>query len=217
MAEKSSSYGNPQYKIGVNGRSAQIAATIATQFGVDPNLVGYATPELSHHLRNAATNMRQQVEVSKAVVESIKMIAEAQAQIEALRKEALEATMKRREEIEKLSSQLEISIEKHEQTLKKITQDTNHGVRLAQRKGGLDLKSGNNRFKLELQAMRKVSIAKMRVDREIAKQKVAADIDRIKQQPEEAKAKSEERRNFTSYINGKAYNPKATAANAIFN
>ncbi|MBW4444136.1 MAG: hypothetical protein KME10_23505 [Plectolyngbya sp. WJT66-NPBG17] len=219
MTEQKFSFGNSQFKIGVNGRSAQIAATLATQFGVDPNMIGLATPELANQLRTTANNMRQQVEISKAVVESIKMIAECQAQIEALRKEAIEATMKRREEIEKLSSQLEIAIEKHEQVLKKITQDTTHGVRLAQRKGGLDLKSGNNRFKLELQAMRKVSIAKMRVDREIAKQKVAADVDRIKQQPEEAKAKSEERRNFTQFINGKTnqYTPKAAATSAFFN
>lgn len=219
MAEQKSPFGNSQFKIGVNGRSAQIASSLAQQFGVDPALIGLATPQLAHELRIRADNMRQQVEISKSVVESIKMIAEFQAQIEALRKEAIEATMQRRQEIEKLSSQLEIAIEKHEQTLKKITQETTHGVRLAQRKGSLDLKAGNNRFKMDLQAMRKVAFAKMRVDREISKQKVQADIDRIKQQPEEAKAKAEERRNFTQYINGKPISgkPKTSPVGAFFN
>jgi hypothetical protein len=219
MTDQRSQFGNSQFKIGVNGRSAQIASILAQQFGVDPNLIGLATPELSNELRTRANNMRQQVEISKAVVESIKMIAECQAQIEALRKEAIEATMQRRQEIEKMSSQLEIAIEKHEQTLKKIQQDTTHGIRLAQRKGSLDLKAGTNKFKLELQAMRKVAIAKMRVDREISKQKVSADVDRIKQQPEEAKVRAEERRNFTSFINGKTttYAPKTNAVGAFFN
>lgn len=220
MPENSNSAsGSSQFKIGTSGRSAQIAAQLAQQFGFDPNIIGLATPELSNQLRTTANNMRQQVEISKAVVESIKMIAECQAQIEALRKEAIEATMKRREEIEKLSSQLEIAIEKHEQTLKKITQDTKHGIRLAQRKGSLDLKAGTNKLKLDLQAMRKVAIAQMRVQREISKQKVAADVDRIKQQPEDAKAKSEDRRGFTDYINGRStsYTPKSNPARAIFN
>lgn len=216
---ENANHGNRQFKIGASGRSAQIASQIAQQFGFDPNIIGLATPELSNQLRITANNMREQVEISKAVVESIKMIAEYQAQIEALRKEAIEATMKRKEEIEKISSQLEIQIEKHEQVLKKIQQDTNIGVRLAQRKGSLDLRSGRNKFKLELQAMRKVAIAKIKVDREISKAKVAAEVERIKQQPEEAKAKSEDRRDFTNFINGRTtnYTPKATSSRAIFN
>lgn len=216
---ENANHGNRQFKIGASGRSAQIANQIAQQFGFDPNIIGLATPELSNQLRITANNMREQVEISKAVVDSIKMIAEYQAQIEALRKEAIEATMKRKEEIEKLSSQLEIQIEKHEQVLKKIQQDTTHGIRLAQRKGSLDLKAGTNKFKLELQAMRKLAIAKMRVDREISKQKVSADVERIKQQPEEAKAKSEDRRDFANFINGRttSYTPKAASSRAIFN
>lgn len=219
MADQKSPFGNAQFKIGVTGRSAEIASGIAQQFGFDPNLIGLATPELANQLRINANNMRQQVEISKSVVESIKMITECQMQIEALRKEAIEASMKRKEEIEKLASQLEVTIAKHEQTLKKIAQDTNHGIRLAQRKGSLDLKAGNNRFKLELQAMRKVAFTKMRVDREISRAKTTAEVERIKQQPEEAKAKSEERRNFTAFINGKpsAYAPKTSPVGAFFN
>ncbi len=67
--------------------------------------------------------MKIQVDIAKSLFESIKVITECTVEIEKLRKEAIEASLKRKEEIEKMVSQLEITVERHHQTLSKLAQD----------------------------------------------------------------------------------------------
>ncbi|MBW4422428.1 MAG: hypothetical protein KME13_25000 [Myxacorys californica WJT36-NPBG1] len=214
----SSNSRSPKFRVGVEGSTPTLLQGLSNQFGFDITKLGNATGQDAHELRNYANEMKIQLDVAKSLLESIKTITECTVEIEKLRKEAIEASLKRKEEIEKMVSQLEITVERHHQTLSKLAQDTQHGIQLARRKGKLDLTSGKNKFKLELAAMRKKAVAQMRVDRTVSRQKVNDDINRIKEQPEEAKLRSEERREFTDYINGKTVKPRrGNAVTALFN
>jgi hypothetical protein len=208
----------PAYRIGVQGSTPQIVQQLSTQFGFDVSKLGNASAGDANELRNYANAMKVQVEIAKSLMESIKVITECTVQIEALRKEAIEASLKRKEEIEKMVSQLEVAVAKHQQTLLKISQDTQHGIQLAQRKGRLDLTAGKNRFKLELMAMRKKAIAQMKVDKQVITQKSKDDVEQIRQQPTISQQRSKERRQFTNFINGKDPQGRPTTpANAFFN
>jgi DNA primase catalytic subunit len=208
----------PKFRVGVEGSTPGLLQNLSTQFGFDITKLGNANPQDAHELRHYANSMKIQLDVAKSLLESIKTITECTVEIEKLRKEAIEASLKRKEEIEKMVSQLEVTVERHHQTLSKLAQDTQHGIQLARRKGKLDLTSGKNKFKLELAAMRKKAVAQMRVDRTVSRQKVNDDINRIKEQPEEARLLSEERREFTDYINGRTVKPrKGSPMTALFN
>ena len=89
---------------------------------------------------------------------------------------------------------------------------------LAQRKGKLDLTAGKNQFKLQLIAMRKKAFAQMKVNKQVINTQTTEEVTRIRQQPAEAKARSEERRQFTDHINGKTIKPRAgNPVTALFN
>jgi hypothetical protein len=208
----------PKFRIGVEGSAPSLLQGLSNQFGFDITKLGNATGQDAHDLRNYAKDMKIQVDVAKSLLDSIKTITECTVEIEKLRKEAIEASLSRKEQIEKMVSQLEVTVAKHHQTLSKIAQDTQHGIQLANRKGKLDLTAGKNKFKLELAAMRKKAIAQMKVDKQVSHQKVADDLTRIREQPAEAKARSDERREFNDYINGKTVTPrKGSPMTALFN
>ncbi|MBC7825764.1 MAG: hypothetical protein H7126_18240 [Candidatus Parcubacteria bacterium] len=216
------SNGNPprtvRFRVGESGSSAQIVQSLSSQFGFDVSKLGRATADDAHELRQFAHSLKIQVDIAKSLTESIRIITDCAVQIEALRKEAIECSLKRKEEIDKLVGHLEVTIAKHQATLQKITQDTQHGIQLAQRKGKLDLTAGKNQFKLQLIAMRKKAFAQMKVNKQVIGAQTTEEVTRIRQQPTEAKARSEERRQFTDHINGKTIKPRAgNPVTAFFN
>lgn len=217
------SNGNPlpqtvRFRVGESGSSAQIVQSLSSQFGFDVSQLGRATADDAHELRQFAHSLKIQVDIAKSLTESIRIITDCAVQIEALRKEAIESSLKRKEEIDKLVGHLEVTIAKHQATLHKITQDTQHGIQLAQRKGKLDLTAGKNQFKLQLIAMRKKAFAQMKVNKQVIGTQTTEEVTRISQQPAEVKARSEERRQFTDHINGKTIKPRAgNPVTAFFN
>ena len=209
---------SPRYRVGIEGSAPTIVTKLSEQFGFDISKLGNATAADAHDLRVYANGMKVQVDIAKSLLASIQTITECTVQIEALRKEAIEASLKRREEIEKMVGQLEVMVTKHQATLQKLTQDTQHGIQLAQRKGKLDLTAGNNQFKLQLVAMRKKAFAQMKVNKQVVNTQTAEEVKRIGQQPQEAKARSEERRQFTDTLNGKTIQPRVgSPIKSLFN
>ena len=126
------SNGNPprtvRFRVGESGSSAQIVQSLSSQFGFDVSKLGRATADDAHELRQFAHSLKIQVDIAKSLTESIRIITDCAVQIEALRKEAIECSLKRKEEIDKLVGHLEVTIAKHQATLQKITQDTQHGI-----------------------------------------------------------------------------------------